>query len=169
MSFPTGGRLTLGDFALGAVRLVERAAKYNVQAPLIGGRCVDLRVLAVPEAPYCETGPVYLRFNSGPIEVFYSAPFQVPILYLSPDEYRCCSEGGAANPLDTMITCTEHPITGLPTLYLHPCQTAALMAERLPTDPLDYMIKWIGAYQALIPVLRNALLPADFFRESEEE
>lgn len=153
------------DFALGAARLVEQAAKYNnAETALERGKLVDLRLLTVPEAPYFTTGPVYLRFNSGPIEVFYSASFQVPLLYLGLDQGEGVLATAADDPLDTAATCTEHPITGLPTLYLHPCQTAALMAERLPMDPLDYLIKWVGAYQALIPALHNALLPVEFFQ-----
>jgi hypothetical protein len=101
---------------------------------------------------------VYLELGNG-VQVFYSPSFQVPTLHF-PYNYKSIElEEGK-------ISYTEHPITGLPCLFLHPCQTAAVMEEILlvgkneMTFVGNYLWAWLAVYAKDIPSLT---IPMEFF------
>ncbi|KAF2854799.1 hypothetical protein T440DRAFT_464937 [Plenodomus tracheiphilus IPT5] len=71
--------------------------------------------------------------------------------YLIPPEYR-----GQTDGVGVMggVTIGDHPVTGRPVFYIHPCQTAGVMEEvlkgRMGTEEEEvtadeYLVMWIGA------------------------
>lgn len=161
----SAGLLSPQDFLLGVTELVHSAAEYNKLAPTHHYELVDIKALPLPDRAYCATDASYLRLNSGLVEVFYSPSFQVPVFYLSPDFIQSSIVQGVG--FNAMITFTEHPVTGLPSCYLHPCRTATIMEELRPATPLDYLKKWLGAHQNLLPPPYGPVLPAEFFKSNK--
>jgi hypothetical protein len=140
------GRIEEEEFVESIKAFVKFAAEYNLSARRI------LRVRMVEIKKYYElTAPIYLDFEND-VQVFYSPTYQVPVFYFTTDVNEC----GGFRTVKTSFA--EHPITGLPCYYLHPCQTATILSELASTStPLNYLLAWIGIYAKEIPNLEIAM------------
>jgi ubiquitin-like-conjugating enzyme ATG10 len=103
-------------------------------------------------------------------DVVYSASYQVPVLY-----FQLCNTPWHSPPsLDTLhsilvpdlhrthvqrigilgaISKSDHPVTGVPSFFVHPCQTLAAMANLQISrsgGPDDYLLGWIGIIGAAV-------------------
>lgn len=140
-----------------ALRILLRlAAQYNETAQVP----VAWRVKSTPGDCFLTTAAVYLQLAPG-VEVFYSPCYQLPVLYLSGD--RLCDMAAAPSVQfgeSQKLSYTEHPISGLPCIYLHPCNTAQVLRELGPKSPTDLLLRWLGLFNALVPEL---CLEPDFF------
>jgi ubiquitin-like-conjugating enzyme ATG10 len=114
-----------------------------------------------------EDGLAVVKSEVAPIlscDIVHSASYQVPVLYfqlcnmhwhlppsldiihsiLVPDFHKIpVRDVGLLGALST----SDHPVTGLPSFFIHPCQTQTAMAS-LHIDqfgqPDDYLLAWIG-------------------------
>lgn len=102
-----------------------------------------------------KTASVYLQIGET-AQVFYSPSYQVPVFYF-PYDNTLTAVGSGEGP---KISYAEHPITGLPVSFLHPCQTAAVIGELYANSPFGLLLKWLGAYWQEVP---NVRIPAKFF------
>ncbi|KAI7283989.1 hypothetical protein KC343_g1200 [Hortaea werneckii] len=104
-------------------------------------------------------------------DIVYSPTYQVPVLYLSfpstgrsplpsPDEvynllvpftYRAQLQ--AVGPMSALSMTGEHPVTGGPAYFVHPCLTQdsmrAVMAGR-EVSAAEYLVMWIGVVGATV-------------------
>lgn len=101
-------------------------------------------------------------------DIVHSPSFQVPVLYLSfknlpsgrqpsidelyqmlvPATYRSSIQ--AVGQLGA-ITLSEHPITGIPVYFVHPCRTREAMEPALEgktMKPAEYTMLWLGTIGA---------------------
>lgn len=101
-------------------------------------------------------------------EILHSPSYQVPVLYISfkslsrptpdevyellvPEAYR-----GQVRAVGVMgaLSVTEHPITGLPVYFVHPCRTQEIMAQRRSWEgearPEEYLMVWMGVIGASV-------------------
>ncbi len=96
--------------------------------------------------------------------IIHSPTYQVPVLYLSLE----WSKGGKPPSLQEVfeplvspsyqaqiqnvgvmggLSMTDHPISGLPTYFVHPCRTSEAISAFTGSKnimPTDYLVKWIG-------------------------
>ena len=145
------GTLTMEEFACGAEALVDYCRKFNARTTKV----VDMQLVST-EKPYLSAAPVYLKLGEQ-IDIAYSLTFQVPVPYFCGQTTTRTLYNIDSN---AMLSVAEHPITGLPCLFFHPCQSATVMAELgAGRDPLEYILKWLGAYNHLL----GLGIPNDFF------
>jgi ubiquitin-like-conjugating enzyme ATG10 len=103
-------------------------------------------------------------------DVVYSASYQVPVLY-----FQLCNTMWHSPPsLDTLhsvlvpelhkppvqhvgilgaISKSDHPVTGVPSFFVHPCQTLAAMTSLQISrsgEPDNYLLGWIGIIGAAV-------------------
>ena len=95
-------------------------------------------------------------------DIVYSIPYQVPVLYIRPELvtlpadltklYELLVPSSYATQLQAVgamgaLSITDHPITGSPSYFVHPCRTREAM-ERImglgPASPERYLMLWIG-------------------------
>ncbi|GAB1742584.1 hypothetical protein NU219Hw_g8124t1 [Hortaea werneckii] len=115
-------------------------------------------------------------------DIVYSPTYQVPVLYLSfpstnrsplppPDEvydllvphpYRAQLQ--AVGPMSALSMTGEHPVTGGPAYFVHPCLTQdsmrAVMAGR-KVSAAEYLVLWVGVVGATV----GLSLPVSLARE----
>lgn len=110
-------------------------------------------------------------------DIVHSPSYQVPVLYLSfknlpsgpqpsidelyqmlvPTTYR--SSVQITGQLGA-ITLTEHPITGMPAYFVHPCRTREAMEpalEGMMVKPAEYIMLWLSTIGASVGL--NVPLP----------
>lgn len=99
-------------------------------------------------------------------EILHSTSYQVPVLYISfkslprptpeevykllvPEAYR---DQVRAVGVMGALSVTEHPITGLPVYFVHPCRTQEVMAGHRGGEgrPEEYLMVWMGAIGASV-------------------
>ncbi|KAK3623399.1 hypothetical protein LTR56_010407 [Elasticomyces elasticus] len=97
-------------------------------------------------------------------DIVYSPSYRVPVLYITlshpppnsnihdllvPASHRAQLQhaGGSLGALSL----TDHPITGLPAYFIHPCRTAEGMAAITKSGevggrggPMEYLMRWLG-------------------------
>ncbi|KAF2015891.1 hypothetical protein BU24DRAFT_462113 [Aaosphaeria arxii CBS 175.79] len=98
-------------------------------------------------------------------DVLLSPSYQVPMLYISFIDaqhrypptmetlYRYLIPRQFTEQINSVgiiggITITDHPLTGSPVFFIHPCQTAAVMEASVGNKeltPVEYLMVWIGA------------------------
>jgi ubiquitin-like-conjugating enzyme ATG10 len=103
-------------------------------------------------------------------DLVHSASYQVPVLY-----FQVCNTLWHSPPsLDTLhsilvpdlhrihvqnvgilgaISKSDHPVTGIPLFFVHPCQTLAAMTSLQISqsgEPDDYLLGWIGIMGAAV-------------------
>lgn len=111
-------------------------------------------------------------------DVVYSPAYQVPVLYItfsdaatkksialpSPDElYRFLVPDGLKSPMRDVgvmgaLSMSDHPVTGVPAYFVHPCRTQEALAPFLrdprpdggAQKPLDYLMLWLGVIGASV-------------------
>lgn len=114
-------------------------------------------------------------------DVVYSPPYQVPVLYLtfaesttnksiplpSPDEvYKALVSNefkSAMRDVGVMgaLSMGEHPVTGVPAYFVHPCRTQEVLApllgsakvdssETSPQKAMKYLMLWFGVIGASV-------------------
>ncbi|KAG2183741.1 hypothetical protein INT43_006752, partial [Umbelopsis isabellina] len=111
--------------------------------------------------------------------VVYSSSYQVPVLYfnayysngsvLTRDELdKFVINPSYREPLKSStlmqqgsISQQEHPILGLPFYYIHPCDTASLMAQVDISDINCYIMSWLSFFGPLV----GLYLPSKFGSE----
>jgi ubiquitin-like-conjugating enzyme ATG10 len=134
----------------------------------------DPEALVAPEAKYDHMRVVQCDF-------VYSPSYQVPVLYLTfaerstnkpvpllspvevyqvliPDEFK-----SAMRSVGVMgaLSMAEHPISGVPAYFVHPCRTQEVMspliqnaeigkAEADPLKAMDYLMLWLGVIGASV-------------------
>lgn len=101
-------------------------------------------------------------------DIIHSSSYQVPVVYLtvkSPstgyqasvdDLYRVLVPSSYKSQMSSVgvmgaLSMTEHPVTGTPALYVHPCRTQEammLLAERRKLEPKAYIMLWLGTVGA---------------------
>lgn len=129
---------------------------------------------SIPNHPY----PSQSQGQRVVYDTIHSPTYQVPVLYLtfvkadsnksiplpSPDEiyYIIVSESLKAPMRDVgvmgALSMTEHPITGMPAYFVHPCRTQEVMAPLLGVedlksntgDPIKYLMLWLGVIGASV-------------------
>ncbi|KAH9844418.1 autophagy-related protein Atg10 [Teratosphaeria destructans] len=99
-------------------------------------------------------------------DIIYSPSYQVPVLYLTATPlsgtgptslaqiYDLLVPSQCRNQIESMgvmgaVSMSEHPITGLPVFFVHPCRTAEAMAEVVQgrgdsLSPAEYLMMWLG-------------------------
>lgn len=147
------GKLSIEDFESSCRILFDRTINYNIKHP---ESQINLRLVSSPSDAVSNTASIYLCIDED-IQIHYSPTFQVPIFYLD-------ATLAPSDPFFTKGSYTEHPISGLPCVYLHPCNTASVMEELVPDfgGKDDYLGHWLAVYQRMIP---NLSLPNEFFRD----
>lgn len=103
-------------------------------------------------------------------DIVHSSSYQVPVLYLNfeslpsgrlpssdelyqmvvPNSYKASMQ--AVGQLGA-ITLTEHPITGVPAYFVHPCRTREAMVPVLEgkmIHPREYVVLWLGTIGASV-------------------
>lgn len=115
-------------------------------------------------------------------DIIHSPTYQVPVLYLSfpstnrsplppPDEvydllvpYPYRAQLQAVGPISALSMTGEHPITGGPAYFVHPCLTQdsmrAVMAGR-KVSAAEYLALWVGVVGATV----GLSLPVSLARE----
>ena len=115
-------------------------------------------------------------------DIVYSPTYQVPVLYLSfpstnrsplipPDEvydllvpYPYRAQLQAVGPMSALSMTGEHPVTGGPAYFVHPCLTLdsmqAVMAGR-KVSAAEYLALWVGVVGATV----GLSLPVSLARE----
>ena len=111
-------------------------------------------------------------------DIAYSPAYQVPVLYLtfaehstnksialpSPDEvYVALVPDNFKSPMRSVgvmgaLSMAEHPITGVPAYFVHPCRTQEAMSPLLdsvrtdasPCKGTDYLLLWLGVIGASV-------------------
>ncbi|PJF18803.1 hypothetical protein PSACC_01374 [Paramicrosporidium saccamoebae] len=136
------------EFEEAVMQLVAWTREYNLDAK----KTVSISAVDIHKC-YATTSSVYLQLDND-VQVFYSPSFQVPVLYF-PYNTKSTEFG------EGKISYTEHPITGLPCLFLHPCQTAAVMKEMPFVE--NYLWAWLAVYVKDVPALT---IPMEFFSKS---
>lgn len=112
-------------------------------------------------------------------EFAYSTNYQVPVLYLHfrNSTLRTCEHDPAmldriipfslrsqihhVDPIGA-ISMTDHPVSGMPVYFVHPCNTQEAMRAvcgGVRPDPLIYILRWIGCLGAVV----GLALPTDLF------
>ncbi|CAK4029568.1 Hypothetical predicted protein [Lecanosticta acicola] len=90
-------------------------------------------------------------------DIIYSPSYQVPVLYIqcptsnfSPDCLVPSAYKRQINSVGVMgaLSMTEHPVTGLPVYFVHPCRTQEMMAARGQLGPEEYLMVWFGVIGA---------------------
>mmetsp|Transcript_19555 Transcript_19555/g.21747 ORF Transcript_19555/g.21747 Transcript_19555/m.21747 type:complete len:174 (+) Transcript_19555:41-562(+) len=97
--------------------------------------------------------------------IVYSSTYTVPVLYfnvynldgslLTPEEFRKSLPQHLSNEKQkwNFITQDEHPITGVPCNYIHPCQTQQVMEQLLQgAATSDYLLTWLSMYGAFVGI-----------------
>ncbi|KAK1074885.1 hypothetical protein LTR12_002404 [Friedmanniomyces endolithicus] len=91
-------------------------------------------------------------------DIVYSPSYRVPVLYLThrsdpsadmhelltPALYKPQLRG--TGPLGA-LSMTDHPVTGIPAYFVHPCRTAEGMAAvggMSAQEPVEYLLLWLG-------------------------
>lgn len=143
------------EFVQAAHELLQHAYAFN-----IAHQCheIDIRLIRTPSNAYSSTASCFLRL-ADVHDIIYQPSFQLPTLYNT----RCGDEvldDQQKFGSDAMWSYTEHPISGLPCLFLHPCNTATIMSELLSSGsrPL-FLLSWMGIYNQIA----NLNLPLEFF------
>ena len=143
------GKLTAAEFREAAEGLLAAVQEYNGKAAAEED-VIDATLHHISAGTaYLTTAPVYLELFRA-VQIFYSPPFQTPVAYFALE--RMHDAPTAAGFGAARLSCTEHPVTGLPCCYLHPCQTASIMGELGCHGPTDYLLKWLGIYGNDLPV-----------------
>jgi ubiquitin-like-conjugating enzyme ATG10 len=111
-------------------------------------------------------------------DIVYSPAYQVPVLYLtfverstnnsvalpSPDEvYEILVPNDFKSPIRSVgvmgaLSMAEHPVTGVPAYFVHPCRTQEAMSPLLdrvrtdasPCNRTDYLLLWFGVIGASV-------------------
>ncbi|GAB7335169.1 hypothetical protein MBLNU13_g07000t2 [Cladosporium sp. NU13] len=111
-------------------------------------------------------------------DIVYSPAYQVPVLYLtfaerstrktialpSPDEfYKALVPDDFKSPMRSIgvmgaLSMAEHPITGTPAYFVHPCRTQEAMSPLLenagpkaePCSATQYLLLWFGVIGASV-------------------
>ncbi|KAI7543497.1 hypothetical protein KC331_g7370 [Hortaea werneckii] len=118
-------------------------------------------------------------------DIVYSPTYQVPVLYLSspstdrsplpsPDEvygllvpYQYRAQLQAVGPMSALSMTGEHPVTGGPAYFVHPCLTQdfirAVMAGR-QVSAVEYLALWVGVIGATV----GLSLPVSVARELQK-
>jgi ubiquitin-like-conjugating enzyme ATG10 len=106
---------------------------------------------ATPAVLYYDVilSPVYsvpvLYFSISDPQHRYPPTMDVLYKYLIPPEFKAQAEKAG---LLGGVTINDHPITGRPVFFIHPCQTAEVMEASVGkrnVAPEEYLITWIGA------------------------
>lgn len=146
------GQLTVEEFVLGSENLIKSAAIFNETSR----DTIDMRLCRISsDTAYSMTASVYLEISQT-VQVFYSSAFQTPVFYLIDYSLTDVQPTGFGRAKFSFI---EHPVTGFPCCYLHPCQTAKVMSEQGYGNPTEYLFKWLGIYGNDLPIK----LPMGFF------
>lgn len=148
-------RISDNEFAQAAYELFQHARAFNR-----AGRCaeeVDVRLIHTPRDAHSSTAGCYLRL-ADTHDIVYQPSFQVPTLYRM-DGSDLAPRNGQYFGGNAMWSYTEHPISGLPCLFLHPCNTAAIMDELALGRERPLLLQWLGIYNRLA----NLQLPPEFF------
>lgn len=131
----------------------------------------DLEALVAPAANYDPTRVVQC-------DIAYSPAYQVPVLYLtfaerstnrstalpSPDEvYKILVPDDFRSPMRSVgvmgaLSMAEHPITGTPAFFVHPCRTQEALSPLLdnansnakPGNRTSYLLLWFGVVGASV-------------------
>ncbi|KAF2720246.1 hypothetical protein K431DRAFT_285917 [Polychaeton citri CBS 116435] len=98
-------------------------------------------------------------------DVIYSAAYQVPVLYLTPTTKPTSRGPSLINELYLSIvpshrrgqlenvgtlgalSMTDHPVTGLPMCFVHPCRTQEAMLAAIggrDVSAIEYLMLWFG-------------------------
>lgn len=142
-------------FVQAAHELLQYAYTFNRTSQ---GCEVDIRLIRTPSYAHSSTASCFLRLADSH-DIIYQPSFQVPTLYRTFD-----GEGALGGQQrfggDAIWSYTEHPISGLPCLFLHPCSTAAVIGELVSPDqePL-LLLHWLGIYNQIAKLN----LPLEFF------
>jgi len=111
-------------------------------------------------------------------DIAYSPTYQVPVLYLtfaehstnqsivlpSPDEvYKTLVPDDFKSPMRSVgvmgaLSMAEHPITGVPAYFVHPCRTQEALSPLLgnsspdgdPSSGTSYLLLWFGVIGASV-------------------
>lgn len=131
----------------------------------------DIEALIAPAANYDSTRVVQC-------DIAYSPAYQVPVLYLtfadrstnrstalpSPDEvYKVLVPDDFKSPMRSVgvmgaLSMAEHPITGTPAYFVHPCRTQEALSPLLdnansnakPENGTSYLLLWFGVVGASV-------------------
>lgn len=131
----------------------------------------DSEALVAPAANYDHTRVVQC-------DIAYSPAYQVPVLYLtfaerstnqsvaipSPDEvYAILVPNDFKSPMQSVgvmgaLSMAEHPITGTPAYFVHPCRTQEALSPLLdnansyakPGNGTPYLLLWFGVVGASV-------------------
>ncbi|KAF2769813.1 hypothetical protein EJ03DRAFT_350864 [Teratosphaeria nubilosa] len=158
------------------VKIIKSHERYlRISRTIIAGVSTDHLSAPYNEAAAIEDGedPEALHSVSSEkpetrvdYEIIYSASYQVPVLYLSATPpsgtgltslghiYDLLVPSQCRNQIESMgvmgaLSMSEHPITGLPVFFVHPCRTAEAMAEVVQMrgdslSPAEYLMMWLG-------------------------
>lgn len=104
-------------------------------------------------------------------DIIHSPTYQVPVLYLTcrhPPPLSSSTTTSKTFPLESIfnlvvpqshragllavgevgaLSATDHPVTNLPCLFIHPCRTSEAMGEILAerdVSPEEYLMTWLG-------------------------
>ena len=147
--------LTAEEFTAAVDNLIRYCRGYNDFARVP----IELQLVPVCK-PYMSTARSYLQLNNT-FDIVYCPIYQVPILYSRQSAHV------SLNMLQPdMCSFTEHPITGIPCAFFHPCMTATIMKELLEegnSNPLQYLITWLSVYNRLA----DLCIPLQFFANKD--
>lgn len=147
------GRISPTDFDTGCVALFEHGAECGRNAPLP----FDLRLVRLGKSAYSLPSQFHLASRDGDTDyhAIYSPVFQVPVMYIVRAQHPVLH---CTFSREGQLGYEEHPVTGLPCVYMHPCQTAQIMDEMGPCGPAEYLARWFVLYARLA----GLCLPASF-------
>ncbi|CAK1368051.1 unnamed protein product [Cercospora beticola] len=138
-------------------RKTEDAASEDVEQTAADcippGSAEDEDEEALPRPPADQTSQSSTRLT---YDIIYSPSYQVPVLYLSPEPLRssewlleCLYEPTAGVVgLRGTVSLTDHPETGRPVFFVHPCRTQEAMMDvlgaREDVDAVGWLLIWFG-------------------------
>ncbi|CAJ1968882.1 unnamed protein product [Cylindrotheca closterium] len=135
----------------------------------------DEQAIALPqEFTTMEEKRIRVQWN---FSIVYSDTYGVPVLYFrvqtldgSPCERSRILEWLPDQSIDDswdFISQEEHPINGLPSYFLHPCQTSSRLKDLLQSTSQNASILW--AWMSMIFPAVNHPIPPSFYRDIRSE
>lgn len=130
----------------------------------------DEQVMIVQDSVSLEESRVEVKWH---FSIVYSDTYGVPVLYFrvqtldgSPCERFKILEWLPNQSIEDnwdFISQEEHPISGLPSYFLHPCQTSGRLAKLLQSSQADESILW--AWMSMIFPAVSHPIPSSFFHK----
>ncbi|KAF2212621.1 hypothetical protein CERZMDRAFT_13497, partial [Cercospora zeae-maydis SCOH1-5] len=102
-------------------------------------------------------------------DIIYSPSYQVPVLYLSSEPPGCPDWllEGVNEPaarvmgIKETVTLTDHPETGRPVLFVHPCRTQEAMTDVLCARKDVVAVEWLLIWFGIIGNAVGLYVPAE--------